>query len=286
MSSILSSTSCGFFKLGIYEISMQFSNGRCVKDRNKDYTDMYQTHQNQYPNFSLEYDQFKKVQKKMVDQMKELNKTHSANKVEVCNLFASSEWLKLTAEEKQDHKKYHCNGCLEKERLKIGLSMFLVSKFFKKDAENVGITFIDLNKNTSYGNTSNGNTSNGNSSNGNTSTPEEEVMQNVSNLVPQNVLKRYNHIVIKKTVQTIRKKQNTNLSTKEYGSGISSNKTNTVRMISCFESKDEAMKRTVEAKKKIAAGKKKAPNPIGNIHNYEWDKENCLAEVQLLPDGA
>lgn len=54
-------------------------------------------------------------------------------------------------------------------------------------------------------------------------------------------------------------------------------------MVSCFEPKSDAIKRTVKTIQKIASGEMKTPNPISNIDRYQWDEEACLAKVQMVP---
>ena len=43
---------------------------------------------------------------------------------------------------------------------------------------------------------------------------------------------------------------------------------------------------SIETSNKIAAGLKRAPDPVGNIDHFVWDKEGCLNEVKSLSEGS
>ena len=279
MNSVLCASSCGYFKIALYERYCESSNNRDCKGKGEENSVQFEYWQKNYSNFPIKYDQFGKLKDKIWKNMISMRKSFPQNKDAVIKIFSSSKWLKMSQDEKRHHTKFQCRGCLENEELKKGMSMFIVTKNLKKDALNHSINFIDASKMQHI--------SSDTFRSENSSTQEEELVKNISELVPPKILKKYNTMVVKKTVKKICKTSNEKLVIKQYGSGISLRKNNTVRLISQFESKEDAMERTLKAAEKIASGQVKAPNPIGgDISRFNWNKADCLAEVKALPDGA
>ena len=70
-----------------------------------------------------------------------------------------------------------------------------------------------------------------------------------------------------------------------FGGDVSLSNLNQHRKVQQFESKSNAKKRTLENKRDIEAGMKRAHNSVGNVYRYEWQYAECLYYVDNLEDG-
>ena len=254
--SLLSPTTCGFIKVFLYELESSEKTLLSTKDKGKVNMEALNLWNQHFviEQFPIQKNRLVCYLQKIKGQMKNLRKRYASNVKELMKIFALKEWLQLTEDERSHHSLFKCKGCINNNKLKDAMGLFFITPNFKKEAAEHSIIFkhfAETNENVEQ-----------------ETTMIPEVVARVSEIVPPNLLKKYNKHVVKKTVESIKEATNEKITVQEMGSGISKNKFNEIRLIQPFESKENALKRSIETSNKIAAGLKRAPNPVGNTDHF------------------
>ena len=71
-----------------------------------------------------------------------------------------------------------------------------------------------------------------------------------------------------------------------YGTTKSLKQRQNERLCQSFEPFPEAKRRVEETKRKILIGQKRKKDHVGNLNNYNFDKENCFEEVNAYSNDA
>ena len=199
--------------------------------------------------------------------MQDLTKNRSDDRNNILKVFSAKKWKELLPEEKCKHKLFDCDGCLNDVQLKEALGLFFITTKFKKVAEENGIIINKAKENKKK-------------------IKRSDVRELVRERIPQSMLKTYDELISSETVKDINKKYKSTSVIRYFGGDVSLRCLNRHKMVQQFESKGDAVIRTLQDKKAVEEGRKRPRNPIGNINKYKWQSDECLEFVESLEDGS
>ena len=140
--SILDPVTCGFVKVGVFEI---FTSEHKLKKENNEskkifkgrlLSQQYDTFHKHYSNFIIIYKTFKENFPKIVANIRSIGKRRPKTKETVLNTFSLKEWENLTETQKEKHSVENCSGCLKSKTYSNVLKQFPVKgNSYKKKAE-------------------------------------------------------------------------------------------------------------------------------------------------------
>ena len=274
--SIISPTTCGFAKVFVYNVLNEdrSNGGKKLVVEEKHYAKYIEHFQECYENFPVPYKTFRLYFPKILENFKCLQKKRTHDKATILKVFAADNWNKLSYEQKWEHRLYDCKECLGNAELKKTISLFHITTFYKKVAEDHGIQTerIDVARPTC--------TSRKRS--------RDDVKSLVEERVPKYILDVYSEAIASTCVKdAINSKKETSVD-RYYGGRTSICCLNEHRMVDGFESKKDAGVRTLQDNLEISAGLKKRHKPIGDLEKLAdtWRSQECLDYVNILPDGA
>ncbi|XP_057301437.1 uncharacterized protein LOC130635927 [Hydractinia symbiolongicarpus] len=146
-SSILDPLTCGFIKIGVYQILTQRHGlKKCDGETKKVFTGRVLKHQfNKLLEVhsdlrSINYDTFRRCFPKIIDNIRALAKTDHQSKNKLVECFGNEKWKRLSTDKKIIHQFGNCPGCQNNAIWKENLGLFPVRKLsLKKKADIAGL---------------------------------------------------------------------------------------------------------------------------------------------------
>ena len=130
--SIIDPLACGFAKVAVFSIlcsktELQRNFGESEKElKSRELKHKFQQYKKlfNFVKFDIEYRQFIQNFKKIIDNIKSLEKRHKDTKIEILQTFSQSVWHSLSDSEKLKHSLVECKGCLENKEYRQILAKF------------------------------------------------------------------------------------------------------------------------------------------------------------------
>ena len=219
---------------------------------------------------------------KMIENVRKVGKRNTDIKKTLLKTFSTSSWNELSVSEKTQHTFKNCERCFNK--FQTLMDAFPVNEKARLHSKQKSIDMSELqNKTREIYEKANFELKK--------SFPGVEFNQaqiEVPELHLQKKLSsREKQKETRKSVNQFKKSVEKHLQEtavlRTFGTDISFAKTNKLRMLESFETKEGCRKRTNDDIEKIATGKKSKKDHVGT--NTSWDQETCVNLVESYPDG-
>lgn len=123
---------CGYAKIGVYNLLSETILDRYESERDIDYRHRVRENQfskyntyfetEKYENLRVPYKNFQQSFPGIVKTLTDLGKRHSTTKKELLQLFSQTNWSQIKEEVKAKHSLKYCEQCMQQPELKRGLA--------------------------------------------------------------------------------------------------------------------------------------------------------------------